>query len=162
MERVIAGQDFAVVVDSANSPEALRYCLRAARSGTTGRLICVFGAGGECDISELPAIGRVLGAMADLGVVTNACPAADGRHRSCMELRSGFADLRKARVILDRQQAIRWALSEAQPGDTVVIAGMGDLPHTPVDPENVLVNDFEIARSVLRGTPVATPLRLVA
>jgi UDP-N-acetylmuramoyl-L-alanyl-D-glutamate--2,6-diaminopimelate ligase len=162
MERVMAGQDFAVVIDTANSPEALRHCLRAARNGTTGRLICVFGASRECDTNELPAIGRVLGTMADLGVVTNACPAADGRHRSCMELRSGFADLRKARVILDRQQAIRWALSEAQAGDTVVIAGMGERPHTPLDPENALVNDFEIARSVLRGTPVATPLRLVA
>ena len=75
MERVMCGQDFAVLVDAADSPEALRNCLRAARQVTSGRLICVFGASDDCDSTELPAIGRVIGAMADVAVVTNGCPA---------------------------------------------------------------------------------------
>lgn len=162
MERVMCGQDFAVLVDAANSPEALRCCLRAVRKATNGRVICVFGAGDSCDSTELPAIGRVIGAMADLAVVTNASSAEEGRHRSCMELRSGFADVRKARIILDRQQAIGWALDEAQAGDTVVIAGMGERPHTPLDPGSVLVNDREIVRSVLHGASAVVPHRLVA
>jgi UDP-N-acetylmuramoyl-L-alanyl-D-glutamate--2,6-diaminopimelate ligase len=162
MERVMCGQDFAVLVDAASSAEGLRYCLRAARKATTGRLICVFGASDECDSSALPTIGRVLGAMADLTVVTNACPAVEGQHRTCMELRSGFADVRKARVILDRGQAIGWALAEAHAGDTVVIAGMGERPHTPLDPDDALANDSEIVRRVLRGIATASPLRLAA
>ncbi len=162
MERVMCGQNFAVLVDAANSPEALRHCLRAARHATTGRLICVFGAGNDCDETELPAIGRVIGSMADLAVVTNACPAEEGRHRTCMELRSGFADVRKARVILDRQQAIGWALEQAQAGDTVVIAGMGEQPHTPLDPGNALANDSEIVREVLHGAIATVPQRLAA
>ncbi len=162
MERVMCGQEFAVLVDGASSPEGLRYCLRAARKATTGRLICVFGASDDCDSASLPAIGRVLGAMADLSVVTNACPAEEGRHRTCMELRSGFADLRKACVILDRQQAIRWALAEAQAGDTVVIAGTGERPHTPLDPDGAQANDSEIARGILSGTALPSSLRLAA
>ncbi|HEX5470753.1 MAG TPA: UDP-N-acetylmuramyl-tripeptide synthetase [Lacipirellulaceae bacterium] len=162
MERVMCGQEFAVLVDGANSPEALRYCLRAARKATTGRLICVFGASDDCDSVALSAIGRVLGAMADTTVITNACAAAEGRHRACMELRSGFADIRKARLILDRQQAIRWALAEAQAGDTVVIAGTGERPHTPLDPDGALANDSEIVRQFLHGGAMTSPLRLAA
>lgn len=162
MERVMCGQDFAVLVDAANSPEALRNCLRAARKNTTGRLICVFGAGDDCDSSQLPAIGRVIGAMTDLAVVTNASPAEEGEHRTCMELRSGFADVRKARVILDRRQAIGWALAEAQVGDTVVIAGMGEQPHTPLDPCDALANDGDLVRHVLHGAGASVSLRLAA
>jgi UDP-N-acetylmuramoyl-L-alanyl-D-glutamate--2,6-diaminopimelate ligase len=162
MERVMCGQDFAVLVDAANSPEAVRNCLRAARQTTSGRVICVFGADHESDQAKLPAIGRVIGAMSDLAVVTNAGAAEESQHRSCMELRSGFADVRKARIILDRSQAISWALAEAQPGDTVVIAGMGEQPHTPLDPGAALVNDSEIVRGVLYGASAPVPLRLVA
>ena len=162
MERVMGGQDFAVLVDAADSPEALRNCLRAARKSTTGRLICVFGTGDDCDSTELPAIGRVIGAMTDVAVVTNAGPAADGRHRTCMELRSGFADVRKARIIIDRGQAIGWAMQEAQAGDTVVIAGMGERPHSPLDPEDALANDGELVRNALRGAMPKVPLRLAA
>jgi UDP-N-acetylmuramoyl-L-alanyl-D-glutamate--2,6-diaminopimelate ligase len=162
MERVMCGQDFAVLVDAAKSPEALRNCLRAARKNTTGRLICVFGAGEECDEIELPAIGRVIGAMSDMAVVTNAGPAADGRHRTCMELRSGFADISKARVIIDRGQAISWAMQEARAGDTVVIAGMGERPHSPLDPEDALACDSELVRHKLRAPSPKTALRLAA
>jgi len=79
-----------------------------------------------------------------------------------MELRSGFADVRKAQIILDRSQAISWALAEARPGDTVVIAGMGERPHTPLDPGAALANDSEIARGALHGATAPVPLRLVA
>jgi len=162
MERVMCGQDFAVLVDGANSAEALRSCLRAVRKSTSGRVICVFGTGPDCDRRELPAVGRVLGAMADVAVVTNASAAEEGQHRNCMELRSGFADVRKAQVIIDRRQAIGWALAEARSGDTVVIAGLGERPHTPLDPNEGLATDSEIARTVLCGAAAAETHRLAA
>jgi UDP-N-acetylmuramoyl-L-alanyl-D-glutamate--2,6-diaminopimelate ligase len=151
MERVVCGQNYAVVVDSACSPDALRVCLRAARRATSGRLICVFGASDECDHGAWPAIGRVIGAMADEAVITSGCTAIDGSHRACLEIRTGFADPRKAHVILDRAEAIAWALAKATSGDTVVIAGMGDTPHTPSGAAGTLVNDGEIARQILQG-----------
>jgi len=156
MERVMCGQDFAVLVDAADSPDALRVCLRAARSATSGRVICIYGSHDECDLTEYPAAGRVIGAMADVAVVTHGYPS-DGSHRSCMELRTGFADVRKAQINVDRSEAIAWALDEARAGDTVVIAGMGDRTHTPVEADGELINDCEIVRQLLRGrrTPMS-------
>jgi UDP-N-acetylmuramoyl-L-alanyl-D-glutamate--2,6-diaminopimelate ligase len=156
MERVMCGQDFAVLVDAADSPDALRVCLRAARSATGGRVICVYGSHDECDLTEYPAAGRVIGAMADVAVVTHGYPS-DGSHRSCMELRTGFADVRKAQINVDRSHAIAWALDEARAGDTVVIAGMGERAHTPLEAEGELINDCEIVRQLLRGrrTPMS-------
>jgi len=162
MERVMCGQGFAVLVDSADSPDALRNCLRAARQVTSGRLICVFGASDECDSSELPAIGRVIGAMSDAAAITNGCPAEFGSHRSCLEVRSGFADVRNVQVIIDRQKAIQWAMSEAREGDAVVIAGMGDRPHTPLGPEGALANDREIVRDALDSVPATVAHRMAA
>jgi UDP-N-acetylmuramoyl-L-alanyl-D-glutamate--2,6-diaminopimelate ligase len=154
MERVMCGQDFAAVVDAADSPDALRVSLRAARSSMTGRVICVFGAHDETD-AELQAIGRVMGAMSDVAVVTHGYPT-DGSH-ACMEIRAGFAEPRRSQVILDRVEAIAAALHEAKPGDTVVIAGMGERGHTASTVDNTLFNDCEIVRQVLRDRLTATP-----
>jgi len=162
MERVMCGQDFAVLVDAADSPDALRVCLRAARSASGGRVICVYGSHDECDLTEYPAAGRVIGAMSDVTVVTHGYPS-DGSHRSCMELRTGFADVRKAQINVNRAEAIAWALDEARAGDAVVIAGMGDRAHTPTELDGELINDCEIVRQLLRGrrTPMSHQ-RLVA
>jgi UDP-N-acetylmuramoyl-L-alanyl-D-glutamate--2,6-diaminopimelate ligase len=162
MERVLCGQDFAVVVDAADAPESLRNCLRAARQATSGRLICVFGTADDCETTVLPAIGRVIGSFADVAAITHGRPSDFGSHRTILEVRSGFADTSKAQVILDRQEAIHWALAEAQAGDTVLIAGMGAGPHTPLGSEGALVNDREIVENALRGVPVGRPLWLAA
>ncbi|MCC7475663.1 MAG: UDP-N-acetylmuramyl-tripeptide synthetase [Pirellulales bacterium] len=162
MEHVRCGQGFAVLVDSADSPEALRYCLRAARGCSHGRVICVFGANETCDVGQLPAIGRVLGAMSDVAAITHGTPAEPGSHRLCLEVRSGFADLGKAHVILDRCEAIRWALREAAEGDVVIIAGMGEEPHTPLGAEGALANDGELIRAALQPSHLLTSRRLVA
>jgi UDP-N-acetylmuramoyl-L-alanyl-D-glutamate--2,6-diaminopimelate ligase len=162
MERVVCGQDFAVLIDAANSPDALRVCLRAARNSTSGRLICVFGANEHCDQADWPVIGRVIGAMADEAVITSGSTTIDGSHRACLEVRSGFAEPRKAHVILDRAEAITWALEKASAGDTVVIAGMGDRPHTPTGAAGTLVNDGEIVRQILQGQRTASRRHLAA
>jgi len=162
MERVMCGQGFAVLVDSADTPEALRNCLRAARKTTRGRVICVFGAKEDVDTNDLPAIGRVIGAMSEKAAITNGRLAEFGAHRTCLEVRSGFADMSKVQVILDRQEAIQWALSEARDGDTVVIAGMGAEPHTPVGATGEMVSDSEIVRTALRNQPATKPHRLAA
>jgi UDP-N-acetylmuramoyl-L-alanyl-D-glutamate--2,6-diaminopimelate ligase len=154
MERVMCGQEFAALVDAADSPDALRVSLRAARTSTSGRVICVFGSHDESD-AELQAIGRVMGAMSDVAVVTHGYPT-DGSH-ACMEIRAGLAEPRKSQVVLDRVEAIATALHEAKPGDTVIIAGMGERAHTASATGDELFNDCEIVRQILRGRLTATP-----
>ena len=100
--------------------------------------------------------------MADEAVITSGCNAIDGSHRACLEIRSGFADLRKAHVILDRAEAITWALGKSSAGDTVVIAGMGEEPHTPTGAEGTLVNDGAIVREILYGQRTASRRQLAA
>jgi UDP-N-acetylmuramoyl-L-alanyl-D-glutamate--2,6-diaminopimelate ligase len=151
MERVVCGQDFAVLVDAADSPEALRACLRAARRATTGRLICVFCTPDNYDEPELRATGRVLGAMSDVAVISTS-GRMDGTHRACIAVHSGLANRRKARVILDRHEAIAWALGEATAGDTVLIAGMGERPHAPCDAAETTVGDCAVIRNLLMGS----------
>ncbi|HEY3391965.1 MAG TPA: UDP-N-acetylmuramyl-tripeptide synthetase [Lacipirellulaceae bacterium] len=150
MDRILCGQDFAVLVDAANSPEALRASLRAARRATSGRLICVFGTPENFDEAELRATGRVLGAMSDVAVISTS-GRMDGTHRACIVIHSGLADRRKARVILDRHEAIAWALGEATAGDTVLIAGLGDRPHTPGDAAESTVADRAVVQNILNG-----------
>ena len=162
MERVMCGQEFAVLVDAADSPESLRHSMRAARQVTSGRLICVFGAADNGDATERPAIGRVIGSFADTAAITHVAASEFGSHRTILEVRSGFADMSKVQIILDRQEAIHWALAEAQPGDTVLIAGMGAEPHSPLGSEGELANDREIVEHALRGMSIVRPLRLAA
>jgi UDP-N-acetylmuramoyl-L-alanyl-D-glutamate--2,6-diaminopimelate ligase len=162
MERIMCGQDFAVLVDAANSADALRVCLRAARRATSGRLICVFGTQDNFDEGQLRATGRVIGAMSDAAVITTS-GRIDGNHRACIAIHGGLADRQKARVILDRNEAIAWALNEATSGDTVLIAGMGDQPHSPCDAAETLLADGGVVRQLLNdNATMAVQQRLAA
>jgi UDP-N-acetylmuramoyl-L-alanyl-D-glutamate--2,6-diaminopimelate ligase len=148
MERVACGQGFAVLVDAASSAESLRACLRAARQVTSGRLICVFGADADSDASEWLAMGRVVGALADTAVVTSneLVATASG---PCLQLVRGFADRSKARIIKNRAEAVAWALSAAQPGDTVMIAGMGERVVGLSEQDGMPLTDSQLARQLL-------------
>jgi UDP-N-acetylmuramoyl-L-alanyl-D-glutamate--2,6-diaminopimelate ligase len=123
MERVTCGQDFAVFVDAAESPDALRASLRAARQATDGRVICVVSPPGEREAADRAALGRVAGAMADVAFVTSETKHDETPRDVLCEVRRGFAKPSSARLIANRVRAIAAALSEAQPGDTVVITG---------------------------------------
>lgn len=149
MELVRCGQEFTAFVDAANSPDTVRAALRAARRSTSGRLLVVYGASAENEHSSRPVLGRVLGAMADVVVAT--ADASDDRE-SCNSICSGMADTRRAEVIPNRVEAIRWALEEARAGDTVLIAGMGERGYGAVDCDGLQLCDRQVAEHILRGT----------
>jgi UDP-N-acetylmuramyl tripeptide synthase len=106
-------------------------------------------------------MGRVVGAVADLAVVTNNCGDASS-HRSCVGLHGGFADRRKARVIIQREEAIAWALREARAGDTVVIAGMGERVSCAPHDDDPPVNDQAMVRQLLSGELAPAVKRQIA
>jgi UDP-N-acetylmuramoyl-L-alanyl-D-glutamate--2,6-diaminopimelate ligase len=163
MERVMCGQDFSVLVDAAKTPDSLRACLRAARQVTTGRLICVFGGDGESNPDQLPALGRVAGAMADTSVITSNGTKFRGPFDFSRAIVRGFADPKKAHVILDRTEAIAWAIEQASNGDTVVLAGMGDRLYPHASSNDLAWDDADAARYVLSGATSSTgPHRIAA
>jgi len=130
-EPVEAGQPFAVLVDYAHTPDSLDNVLRAARLLTEGRLVCVFGCGGDRDRDKRPKMGEIAARLADRTVVTSDNPRSEEPEAIIGEILGGIPGYANGdgrddiAVEPDRRAAIALALAEAEPGDTVVIAGKG-------------------------------------
>ena len=123
-ESVRAGQDFAVIVDYAHTPDGLAAVLRAARAATAGRLTVAFGAGGGRDASKRPAMGSIAEELADRVILTSDNPRSEDPARIIDDIAGGMSRPPERRDP-DRRRALRHALATARPGDTVVIAGKG-------------------------------------
>jgi UDP-N-acetylmuramoyl-L-alanyl-D-glutamate--2,6-diaminopimelate ligase len=151
-ERVDEGQPFTVLVDYAHTPRALETALEAARElAPGGRLICVFGAGGDRDRAKRPVMGQVVAELADVSLVTSDNPRSEDPAAIAAEVVDGL-DLE---VELDRGRAIERALESARPGDVVVIAGKGHEQGQEIAGRKLPFDDREVAREALRrlGAP---------
>ena len=152
MEPIEAGQDFLVVVDYAHTPDSIRSVLRASRPLTSGRLILVFGCGGDRDRAKRSPMGAAATANADLSVITTDNPRSEDPLAIIAEIESGAAQGGGAWLVEpDRRAAIRLALREAAPGDVVVIAGKGHEPMQEFREETVPFDDRVVAARGARG-----------
>jgi UDP-N-acetylmuramoyl-L-alanyl-D-glutamate--2,6-diaminopimelate ligase len=150
MEPVDEGQDFAVLVDYAHTPDSLENVLRAARGVTEGRVIAVFGAGGDRDRGKRPLMGRAGVEGADLAIVTSDNPRSEAPAAIVAEVLAG-AGGGSVESEVDRRAAIALALSRAQAGDTVVIAGKGhEQGQEFEDGRKLPFDDRAVAREELR------------
>src|SRR3954449_6468354 len=126
-EPVEAGQPFSVVVDYAHKPDALEHVLKAARELTAGRLIVVFGAGGDRDRGKRPLMGEIAARVADVALITSDNPRSEPPEAIIDEIEAGIPADAHAMVERDddRRASIFRAIGLARPGDVVVIAGKG-------------------------------------
>jgi UDP-N-acetylmuramoyl-L-alanyl-D-glutamate--2,6-diaminopimelate ligase len=122
-EPVDEGQPFAVLVDYAHTPDSLENVLRAARELATGRVIAVFGAGGDRDRGKRPLMGEIGARLADVAVVTSDNPRSEDPEAIIAEILAGAG--REVEHDVDRRRSIHRAVELARPGDVVVIAGKG-------------------------------------
>jgi UDP-N-acetylmuramoyl-L-alanyl-D-glutamate--2,6-diaminopimelate ligase len=151
MEPIDEGQPFGVLVDYAHTPDSLENVLRAARQLTGGRVISVFGAGGDRDRDKRPKMGRAGAEGSDLAIVTSDNPRSEDPEAIIAEILAGVGDEGGVEVEADRQAAIALALSRARPGDTVVIAGKGHEQGQEFEGgRKVPFDDREVAREELR------------
>lgn len=127
MEPIDEGQGFGVLVDYAHTPDSLENVLRAARRLTAGRLICVYGCGGDRDAGKRPLMGGAGAELSDVAVVTSDNPRSEDPEAIIAQMLEGIPAARREDVIVDadRRRAIATALGSAEPGDLVVIAGKG-------------------------------------
>jgi UDP-N-acetylmuramoyl-L-alanyl-D-glutamate--2,6-diaminopimelate ligase len=149
MEPVDAGQDFAVLVDYAHTPDSVRNVLRTAREITTGRLIAVLGCGGDRDRGKRPLMGREAEVGADLVVVTSDNPRTEEPQAIIADILAGLEAPAKAWVQPDRRKAIDLAVTEAHPGDVVLILGKGHESGQEFATETVPFDDRLVAREAL-------------
>ena len=149
-EPVDEGQDFAVLVDYAHTPDSLDNVLGAARRLTEGRVISVFGAGGDRDRDKRPKMGRAGADGSDLTIVTSDNPRSEDPEAIIAEVLAGTGEGAGIESEPDRRAAIALAFERAEPGDTVVIAGKGhEQGQEFEDGRKVPFDDREVAREEL-------------
>lgn len=151
-ERVEAGQDFAVIVDYAHTPDGLENVLQAARQLTPGRLIVVFGCGGDRDKKKRPLMGEAAARFSDFCIITSDNPRSEEPEAIIAEIIPGVerVKLHGYEVEVDRRRAIARALELANAGDTVVIAGKGHETYQIIKGQVLPFDDREVAREELQ------------
>ncbi|MFH1277836.1 MAG: UDP-N-acetylmuramoyl-L-alanyl-D-glutamate--2,6-diaminopimelate ligase [Candidatus Eisenbacteria bacterium] len=157
MERVDRGQDFGVIIDYAHTPDGFAHLLRTVRAITPGRLILLFGCGGDRDRGKRPVMGRLAAELADHTVLTDDNPRSEDPSAIRKEVEKGLREGGGAyETVPDREEAIDRAVGLARTGDTVVLAGKGHEAYQVYGAERRRWNERAAAEHALDrrgGTP---------
>jgi len=152
MQPVRLGQPFGVLVDYAHTPDALQTVLTSARSLARGKLICVFGCGGDRDKGKRPVMGRIAVSLSDHAVITSDNPRSEDPLAIIAEIEEGARSLPGAyEVVPERRAAIARALGLAREGDVVLIAGKGHEDYQILRDRTIHFSDSETAEAILRA-----------
>lgn len=152
-ERVAHEGDFAVVVDYAHSDDALLNVLRTGREVTKGRIITVFGCGGDRDRSKRAPMGEAAGSLSDVVILTSDNPRTEDPNQILGDAEAGIKKTGKPyKKIADRREAIHQAIEQARSGDLVLIAGKGHEDYQIIGREVFHFDDKEVAREALAAT----------
>lgn len=149
LQEVHTERGFQVFVDYAHSDDALERVLQALREITTGRLILVFGCGGNRDRSKRPAMGAIAARLADQAIVTSDNPRKEDPQAILADVLAGAPDAGALEAVVDRREAMARALACAAPGDIVLIAGKGHETFQEFANRTVPFDDAQIARDLL-------------
>jgi UDP-N-acetylmuramoyl-L-alanyl-D-glutamate--2,6-diaminopimelate ligase len=152
-ESVDEGQPFEVIVDYSHTPDSLENALRAARGLAAGRVLCVFGCGGDRDREKRPLMGRIAAELADVAILTTDNPRSEDPFAIIDEVLAGAPD--GLEVEPDRRAAIARAVEAAREGDVVLVAGRGAEPAQEVAGRKLPFDDRDVAREALRRIQAA-------
>ena len=145
---------YTVIIDYAHTPAALENILMTARGFTPGRLICLFGCGGDRDRSKRPLMGGVAGELSDIVVVTSDNPRSEDPEQIIREILPGLSGCgAQVHVEPDRKQAIWWALDRGRPGDVIVLAGKGHETYQEIRAQRHHLDEREIVAEYFQRQP---------
>lgn len=151
LERILVGQPFEVVVDYAHTPDSLEKALNAMRAVTDGKVIVVFGCGGDRDPGKRPIMGKVAGGCSDIAIVTSDNPRSEDAIAILLQVEDGLrASGGHFSTEIDRRHAIERACVLARPGDCVLIAGKGHEDYQIFAHHTIHFDDREVARESLK------------
>ncbi len=154
-ERIASPRGWSAIVDYAHTPDALEKCLRTIHDvlpkERRGRIITVFGAGGDRDKTKRPLMGKIAGSLSDLVIVTSDNPRTENPDRIIDDILAGIP--RESTVIResDRRKAIHTALRQAERGDVILVAGKGHEDYQVIGKEKIHFSDREIIEEFIRG-----------
>ncbi len=149
MEKIDLGQKFNLWIDYAHTPDGMERVLATVKSFTSGRLICLFGCGGDRDKEKRPQMGSIAERYCDLAIVSSDNPRNEEPLKIAEEVLSGINDKRKIKVILDRKEALEEALKLCQPKDTLIVTGKGHENYQEVKGKKYSFHEREILESGL-------------
>ena len=152
VEVVPVPRAYTVLIDYAHSPNALENILLTARDFTAGRLVCLFGCGGDRDKTKRPVMGAIARDLADLVVLTSDNPRTEEPEAIIRDIQAGMTEEDGAPVHVepDRRRAIAWALDQGRPGDVIVLAGKGHETYQEVNGVQLPMDEREIVADWFR------------
>ncbi|MCL2740028.1 MAG: UDP-N-acetylmuramyl-tripeptide synthetase, partial [Oscillospiraceae bacterium] len=145
---VVHDGDFKVIIDYAHTPDGLENILKTAREFTKGRLIILFGCGGNRDNKKRPIMGKVCASLADFCIVTSDNPRTENPEKIIEEIVVGMLPCKKT-IITSRHDAIKYALENAKKDDCIILAGKGHEDYQIIGKEKIRFNEHEIVREIL-------------
>jgi UDP-N-acetylmuramoyl-L-alanyl-D-glutamate--2,6-diaminopimelate ligase len=155
MEPVMEGQDFLVAVDYAHTPDGLENALSTLREFAQGRIITVFGCGGDRDRGKRPVMGKIAAQYSDYVYVTSDNPRTENPDHILLDIEPGLVEHgfpeHRYEMIVDRRVAIKKAIEMASPNDVVLIAGKGHETYQIIGTVKTEFDDREEARAAIRG-----------
>ncbi len=145
--------DIGIIVDYAHTPDALDKLLASARNLKPKRILTVFGCGGDRDRTKRPKMAKVVSKRSDLAVVTSDNPRTEDPQAIVNDILAGLEHGKSHEVILDREQAIQFAIQAAKPGDLVIIAGKGHEDYQIIGRSKHPMDDRLMARAAAESQP---------
>jgi UDP-N-acetylmuramoyl-L-alanyl-D-glutamate--2,6-diaminopimelate ligase len=151
MESVDCGQDFTALVDYAHTPDAVRNVITTAREFTSGKVIAVLGCGGDRDASKRPLMGSALIEESGIAIFTSDNPRSEDPRKILEDMSKHLSIGEPSRVIIDRHEAIAYAVSLCQPGDTLLVLGKGHENGQEIKGEKIDFDDRLVLAKILEG-----------
>ena len=142
----------AIMIDYAHSPESLSSILKAVKSFAQGRVILVFGCGGDRDPGKRPIMGEISGTIADYTIITSDNPRTEDSQKIADQIEEGMKKTNgKYIVIVDRKEAIKYAIEMATKRDVIILAGKGHEPYQEINGEKLPFDERIIVKEIIKG-----------
>ena len=150
IEVVPTDTDFTVIIDYAHSPDGLENIISSLREIATGRIMTLFGCGGDRDKTKRPKMGRIAAELSDFCVVTSDNPRSENPRAIIEDILVGMQGISTPYVVVEnRKEAIAWALHHAEPGDIVLLAGKGHETYQILPTGTIHFDEREVVAEIL-------------
>jgi UDP-N-acetylmuramoyl-L-alanyl-D-glutamate--2,6-diaminopimelate ligase len=150
MELIPTNRDFSLIIDYAHTPDGLEKVLSAVKEFAKGRVVVVFGCGGDRDNTKRPIMGEIADRLADFCVITSDNPRTEEPSGIIEQIVAGMNDIAEKIIIQDRRAAIRYAIENAKKDDVVILAGKGHEDYQILPTGKIHFDEHEVVEEILR------------